>query len=128
MGPATPPELDGQGDLLDDLDPETFQAYDFARVVGQEADAAEAEVDQDLGTDAGFVLQGAGQDGLPGLEEDQGSGAGGGDLVESAADDGVSGDGVEQVAIAAVDADEGVVAAGGVIEYERGVGALIGGA
>ena len=43
--------------LLDDLDAEAFQSGDFARVVGQDADALQVEVREDLRADADFALR-----------------------------------------------------------------------
>ncbi len=43
-------------DLLDDLDAEAFEAGDFARMIGQQADALEVQVGEDLGADADFAL------------------------------------------------------------------------
>jgi hypothetical protein len=91
--------------LLDDFDAEAFQTDDLAGVVGQEADAAEAEVYQDLRSDACLMLQRAGKGRLPGLEEDERSGAGCRDLAECAADGGVGGEGIQQIAVTAMDAD-----------------------
>lgn len=48
----------GYGDLLYDSDSEAFQGYDSSGVVGQEADSVEAEVGEDLGAQAYFVLLG----------------------------------------------------------------------
>jgi len=43
--------------LFDYLNSEAFQGDDAAGMVGEEADGVEAEVGQDLGADAVFVLQ-----------------------------------------------------------------------
>ena len=47
--------FDADGDLLDDLESVTFEANNFFRVVGEEADGFEAEVGEDLGTQAVFA-------------------------------------------------------------------------
>ena len=48
--------FDVQGDLVGDADAVAFQGYYLFRVVGQDADVFQAEVDEDLGADAAFVL------------------------------------------------------------------------
>src|SRR6266567_4571128 len=48
--------FDAEGDLVGDADAVTFEGDDFFRVVGEDANVLEAEVDQDLRTDATFVL------------------------------------------------------------------------
>jgi hypothetical protein len=45
-----------QGDLVGYADAVTFQGYYFFRVIGEDADVFEAEVDQDLGSYAALVL------------------------------------------------------------------------
>jgi len=45
-----------QGNLLGDADAVTLEGYDFFGVVGQDADVLKAEIDQDLGAYAAFVL------------------------------------------------------------------------
>ena len=46
----------GDWDLLDDFDAEAFEAGYFARVIGEQADALEVEVGEDLRADADFAL------------------------------------------------------------------------
>ena len=48
--------VEAEGDLVGDADAVTFEGYYFFRVIGEDADVFEAEVDQDLGADAAFVL------------------------------------------------------------------------
>ena len=48
--------LDAEGDLVGDADAVAFQGDDFFRMVREDADVLEAEVDQDLRADAAFVL------------------------------------------------------------------------
>ena len=43
--------------LLDDLDAEAFQSGDFARVIGQDADALQVQVLEDLRADADLALR-----------------------------------------------------------------------
>src|ERR1700761_8593907 len=43
--------------LFDDLDPESFERHDAARVIGQQADRVEAKVGENLGADAHFMLR-----------------------------------------------------------------------
>src|SRR5882762_10734400 len=45
-----------EGDLVGDADAVAFQGHDFFRVVREDADVLEAEIDQDLRADAAFVL------------------------------------------------------------------------
>ena len=45
-----------EGDLVGDADAVAFESDDFFRVVGEDADVLEAEIDQDLRADAAFVL------------------------------------------------------------------------
>src|SRR6266446_1623748 len=45
-----------EGDLVGDSDAVAFEGDDFFRVIGQDTDVLEAEVDQDLRADAAFVL------------------------------------------------------------------------
>src|SRR6185369_6404356 len=47
---------DAQRDLVGDADAVAFEGDDFFRVIGQDPNVFQAEVDQDLGADAGFVL------------------------------------------------------------------------
>ena len=47
---------DVEGDLVGDGDAVAFEGDDFFGMVCEDADVAEAEVDEDLGADAGFVL------------------------------------------------------------------------
>ena len=49
-------QFDAQGDLVGDADAVAFEGDDFFRVIGEDANVAEAEVDQDLRADAAFVL------------------------------------------------------------------------
>ena len=44
--------FDADRDLLDNFEAVTFETDDFPGVVGEEADAFETEIDEDLGTDA----------------------------------------------------------------------------
>ena len=48
--------FDAQGDLVGDADAVAFEGDDFFRVIGEDANILEAEVDQDLRADATFVL------------------------------------------------------------------------
>src|SRR5579859_5488987 len=48
--------VDAERNLVGDGDAVAFESNDFFGMVGQDADVAEAEVDEDLGADAGFVL------------------------------------------------------------------------
>ena len=48
--------VDAERDLIGDGDAVAFEGYDFFGMVGEDADVAEAEVDEDLGADSGFVL------------------------------------------------------------------------
>ena len=48
--------LDAQRHLVGDADAVAFQGDDFFRVIGEDANVLEAEVDQDLRADAAFVL------------------------------------------------------------------------
>src|SRR6266567_8009810 len=48
--------FDAEGDLVSDADAVTFEGHDFFRVIGEDANVFEAEVDQDLRADAAFVL------------------------------------------------------------------------
>src|SRR5258708_10808510 len=48
--------LDAQGDLVGDADAVALEGDDFFRVIGEDANVLEAEVDQDLRADAAFVL------------------------------------------------------------------------
>jgi hypothetical protein len=48
--------FDSQGDLVGDADAVAFEGDDFFRVIGEDANVAEPEIDQDLGADAAFVL------------------------------------------------------------------------
>src|SRR5260370_42678219 len=48
--------LDAQGHLVGDADAVALEGDDFFRVIGEDANVLEAEVDQDLGADAAFVL------------------------------------------------------------------------
>src|SRR5207249_4201081 len=45
-----------QGDLVGDADAVAFEGDDFFRVIGEDADVLEAEVDQNLRADSAFVL------------------------------------------------------------------------
>jgi hypothetical protein len=47
---------DAQGDLVGDADAVAFERDDFFRVIGEDANVLEAEVDEDLRADATFVL------------------------------------------------------------------------
>ena len=47
---------DVEGDLVGDGDAVAFEGDDFFGMVGEDADVAKAEVDEDLGADAGFML------------------------------------------------------------------------
>ncbi len=48
--------LDAQGNLVGDADAVAFEGDDFFRVIGEDADVLEAEIDQDLRADAALVL------------------------------------------------------------------------
>src|SRR6267378_4012537 len=48
--------LDAQRHLVGDADAVAFEGDDFFRVIGEDANVLEAEVDQDLCADAAFVL------------------------------------------------------------------------
>src|SRR6266446_3610038 len=48
--------VDAEGDLVGDADAVAFEGDDFFRVIGEDANVLEAEVDQDLRADAAFVL------------------------------------------------------------------------
>src|SRR5437762_14384470 len=48
--------VDAEGDLVGDADAVAFEGDDFFRVIGEDANVLEAEVDQDLRADATFVL------------------------------------------------------------------------
>ena len=48
--------FDAQGDLVGDADAVAFEGDHLFGVVGEDADVFQAEVDQDLGADAAFVL------------------------------------------------------------------------
>ena len=48
--------VDAQGDLVGDADAVAFEGDDFFRVVGEDANVFEAEIDQDLRADAAFML------------------------------------------------------------------------
>src|SRR5260370_13512257 len=48
--------FDAEGDLIGDGDAVAFEGDDFFRMVGEDANVLEAEIDQDLGADAAFVL------------------------------------------------------------------------
>src|SRR5215831_15872242 len=57
---AQPPHRGSElrnGNLIDDLDTETFERDDLAGMVGQQADPVEPKVRKDLRSDAVFVLQ-----------------------------------------------------------------------
>lgn len=47
--------FDADGDLLGDFEAVTFEADEFAGIVGEEANFFEAEIDEDLGADAVFA-------------------------------------------------------------------------
>jgi hypothetical protein len=49
-------DFEVEGDLVGDADAVAFKGDDFFRVIGEDANVLEAEVDQDLGADAAFVL------------------------------------------------------------------------
>ena len=51
-----PVGIDAQGDLIGNADAVAFEGNDFLGVVGEHANAFEAEVNQDLCADATFVL------------------------------------------------------------------------
>ncbi len=48
--------IEAQGNLVGDADAVAFEGDYFFRVIGEDADVLEAEVDQDLRADAAFVL------------------------------------------------------------------------
>jgi hypothetical protein len=48
--------VEAEGDLVGDADAVAFEGDDFFRVIGEDANVLEAEVDQDLCADAAFVL------------------------------------------------------------------------
>ena len=48
--------FDAQGDLVGDADAVAFQGYYFFRVIGQDADVFQAQVDEDLRAYAALVL------------------------------------------------------------------------
>jgi len=48
--------VDPQRDLVGDADAVAFQGDYFFGVIGQDADVLQAEVDEDLGADAAFML------------------------------------------------------------------------
>ena len=48
--------VDVQGDLVGNADAVAFEGDDFFRVIGEDANVFEAEIDQDLRADAAFVL------------------------------------------------------------------------
>ena len=48
--------VDAQGDLVGDADAVAFEGDDFFRVIGEDANVFEAEIDQDLRADATFML------------------------------------------------------------------------
>ena len=48
--------LDAKGDLIGDADAIAFEGNDFFRMIGQDTDVFQAEVDQDLCAYAAFVL------------------------------------------------------------------------
>lgn len=48
--------VDAQGNLIGNTDSVAFERNNFLGVVGEDANVAEAEVNQDLGADAAFVL------------------------------------------------------------------------
>src|ERR1700675_4177715 len=48
--------VDAEGNLVGDADAVAFEGDDFFRVIGEDANVLEAEVDQDLRADAAFVL------------------------------------------------------------------------
>src|SRR5437879_6177563 len=48
--------FDAQRDLVGDADAVAFEGHDFLRMIGEDANVFEAEVDQDLRADAAFVL------------------------------------------------------------------------
>ena len=50
------PRIDAKGDLIGDGDAVAFEGDDFFRMVREDADVLEAEVDQDLRADTAFVL------------------------------------------------------------------------
>ena len=45
-----------EGDLVGDADAVAFEGDDFFRVIGEDADVLEAEINQDLRADAAFML------------------------------------------------------------------------
>ena len=48
--------LDAQGDLVGDADAVAFEGDDFFWMIGEHANVLEAQIDEDLGADAAFVL------------------------------------------------------------------------
>ncbi len=48
--------FDTQGNLVGDADAVAFEGDDFFRMIGEDADVLEAEIDQDLRADAALVL------------------------------------------------------------------------
>src|SRR5438093_10654500 len=48
--------VDAQRDLVGDADAVAFKGDDFFRVIGEDADVLEAEINQDLRADAAFML------------------------------------------------------------------------
>src|SRR5260370_18678598 len=48
--------VDAQGDLVGDADAVAFEGDDFFRVIGEDANVLEAEINQDLRADTAFVL------------------------------------------------------------------------
>ena len=59
----------GDGNLFDDLDAEAFEAGDFARVVGEQADALKVQVAENLRADAALVLDTNGASAGPALAQ-----------------------------------------------------------
>src|SRR5260370_22343051 len=48
--------VDAQGNLVGDVDAVAFEGNDFCRMIGEDANVLEAEIDQDLRADAALVL------------------------------------------------------------------------
>src|SRR3979490_294392 len=48
--------VEAEGDLVGDADPVAFEGDNFFRVIGEDANVLESQVDQDLRADAAFVL------------------------------------------------------------------------
>src|SRR5260370_460229 len=48
--------VDAQGNLVGDADAVAFEGNDFFRMIGEDANVLEAEIDQDLRADAALVL------------------------------------------------------------------------